>query len=324
MPDDCLVNDESRRALRNLASQAEWHGHPGPAGAALDARTLRDLGREIELVLARAPEPDPDTATWAHRASESLAAYSQRAQPDWTVEQITELTRLREDAMTALAPGPGESPADPAPKPSRRAFPFPLNLGSQGSRRPAILALAAVSCLVLIALLLTLPHLLSNNPAQTPAASSTTTVPATDTPPTQFPTAPATTAPATGTGTATTPASPSAGAPTTPASTPAENNSTVTAIQINNVDDLQGNPPEAIVTYTITASGTGDITIDISITGSSGQPQVVQQVPESDDTSYSDLTQTINLDQWCGQNSVRLTISSGTVSKSSTVAISGC
>jgi hypothetical protein len=326
MPDDCLVNDESRRALRNLARQAEWHGHPGPAGAALDARTLRDLGREIELVLARAPEPDPDNATWAHRASKSLAAYSQRAQPDWTVEQIAELTRLREDAMTALAPGPGEPQADPDPKTSRRAFPFAQTLSSLGSRRPAVLALAAVCCLVLIALVLTLPHLLSNNTAQTPTASSTTTIPATETQPTQFPTAPATTAPATGTSTTTptTPTSPSTSAPTTPASTPAENNSTVTAIQINNVDDLQGNPPEAIVTYTISASGTGNVTVNIAITGSSGQPQIVQQVTESDETSYSDLTQTINLDQWCGQSSVRLTISSGTVSKSSTVAISGC
>jgi hypothetical protein len=319
MPDDCLVNDESRRALRNLARQAEWHGHPGSSGAALDARTLRDLGREIDLVLTRAPEPDPDNATWAHRASKSLAAYCQRAQPDWTVEQIAELTRLREDALTALAPGPGEPQADPDPNASRRAIPFARNLGS---RRPAVLALVAVSCLVLIALILTLPHLLSNNTAQTPTASSTTTLPATATLPTQPITTPTTTASATGT--STTPTSPSASAPTTAASTPAENNSSVTAIKINNVDDLPGSPPEAIVTYTVSASGTGNITINLAITGSSGQPQIVQQDSESDEASYSNLTQKIDLSQWCGQSSVRLTISSGAVSASSAVAVSGC
>jgi hypothetical protein len=314
MPDDCLVNDESRRALRNLAGQAEWHGHPGPAGAALDARTLRDLGREIELVLARAPEPDPDNATWAHRASKSLAAYSQRAQPDWTVEQIAELTRLREDAMTALAPGPGESPADPDPKPSRRAFPFAQSLSSLGSRRPAVLALAAVSCLVLIALILTLPHLLSNNTAQTPTASSTTTVPATDTQPTQFPTAPAT-----GTTTPTTSTSPSTAASST-STAGSGPSSHVTAIQV--APEPQQGYPEVIVSGTINTSGTGDVTVNITVTGSSGQPQVTP-IDDSGQTSYN-LTQTVYLNQWCGQSSVLLTVSSGTVSKSFTIPISGC
>jgi hypothetical protein len=317
MPDDCLVNDESRRALRNLARQAEWHGHPGPAGAALDARTLRDLGREIELVLARAPEPDPDNATWAHRASKSLAAYSQRAQPDWTVEQIAELTRLREDAMTALAPGPGESPADPDPKPTRRAFPFAQSLSSLGSRRPAVLALAAVSCLVLIALILTLPHLLSNNTAQTPTASSTTTVPATDTQPTQFPTAPATSAPATGTSTAPTSPSTAASSTSTAGSGPSSH---VTAIQV--APEPQQGYPEVIVSGTINTSGTGDVTVNITVTGSSGQPQVTP-IDDSGQTSYN-LTQTVYLNQWCGQSSVLLTVSSGTVSKSFTIPISGC
>jgi hypothetical protein len=321
MPDDCLVNDESRRALRNLARQAEWHGHPGQAGAALDARTLRDLGREIELVLARAPEPDPDNATWAHRASKSLAAYSQRAQPDWTVEQIAELTRLREDAMTALAPGPGESQADPDPKPSRRALPLAQSLRSLASRRPAVLALAVVSCLVLIALVLTLPHLLSNNTAQAPAASSTTTIPATDSQPTQFPTAPATTAPATGTSTTTptTPTSPSTAA--SPTSTAGSGPSShVTAIQV--APEPQQGYPEVIVSGTFNTSGTGDVTVNITVTGSSGQPQITP-IDDSGQTSYN-LTQTVYLNQWCGQSSVLLTVSSGTVSKSFTIPISGC
>ena len=320
MPDDCLVNDEARRALRNLARQAEWHGHPGPAGAALDARTLRDLGREIELVLARAPEPDPDNATWAHRASKSLAAYSQRAQPDWTVEQIAELTRLREDAMTALAPGPGESQADPDPSPSRRALPFAQTLGALASRRPAVLALAAVSCLVLVALILTVPHLLSNNTAQTPAASSTTTVttPATTTPPTQFPTAPVTPT-GTSTATPTTPTSPST-APSSTSTTSSGPSSHVTALEVS--PEPQQGYPEVIVEGTINASGTGDVTVNITVTGSSGQPQVTP-IDDSGQTSYN-LTQTIYLNQWCGQSSVLLTVSSGTISKSFTIPISGC
>lgn len=315
MPDDCPVNDESRRALRELARRAEWRGQPGTAGAAQDARTLRELGSEIENTLAR--EPDTDASTWAYRATASLAAYSRRAQPDWTVEQIAELARLREDAITALAPGPGESQADPAPKPTRRSA-----LSALSSRRPAVLALAVVSCLVLIALILTLPHLLSNDSSQTPAASATTTFPATPT--TQVPTTPPATASDTSTPTTSSTSSASASAPATSASASSADNSTVTAIQINNTDDLPGSPPEVIVTDTITASGTGDITVNISITGSSGQPQVVQQVPESDQTSYSDLTQTINLSQWCGQSSVTLTISSGSVSQSVPVSISGC
>ena len=312
MPDDCPVNDEARRALRDLARRAEWRGQPGAAGAAADARTLRELGQQLQSALAR--DPDPDPSTWAYRASESLAAYCVRAKPDWTVEQIAELGRLREDAMTALAPGPGELQADPEPKPA--PSPVLAALGIR-PRRPAFLALAIVSCLVLIALVLTLPHLLSGNSSQAPAASATTTIPAAPT--TQVPTASATDS---GTATSST-SSASAGAPTTAASTSSADNSTVTAIQINNTDPLSGNPPEVIVTYTVAASGTGDITINLTVTGGSGQPQTMQQT-ESDQTSYSDLTQTIDLSQWCGQSSVLLTVSSGAVSQSATVPISGC
>ena len=316
MPDDCPVNDESRRALRNLARRAEWRGQPGAAGAALDARTLRELGQQLETALAR--EPDPDPSTWAHRASESLAAYCKRAKPDWTVEQIAELSRLREDALTALAPGPGESQADPDPKPTHNPVLAALGVNP---RRPAVLALANVSCLVLIALILTLPHLLSGNSSQTPTASSTTTLPATPT------TQPATTPAATDSDTSTTSStsSGSASAPATSTSTPSADNSTVTAIKNISPDDLPGSPPGVIVTFDVSASGTGNITINISITGNSGQPQIVQQISEVDQTSYSNVTsETIQLNQWCGQSSVLLTVSSGSVSQSATVPISGC
>jgi len=80
--------------------------------------------------------------------------------------------------------------------------------------------------------------------------------------------------------------------------------------------------PEVIVSGTITTSGTGDVTVTITVTGSSGQPQITQ-IDDSGQTSYN-LTQTIYLNQWCGQSSVLLTVSSGSVSKSATVPVSGC
>ena len=337
MPDDCPVSDESRRALRNLARQAEWRGHAGAAGAALDARTLRELGREIENALALAPVGEPDRETWGHRASESLAACCQRAQPDWTPEQIAELNRLRNDALTALAPGPGEAEAEAeaeaaAQAASRRGrdqardpnAPHPtsrLTLSSLTSRRPAIIALAIVACIVLIALVLALPHFLSNDSAQTPTASATTTIPAT---PTTAASAAQSASPTLTTSSTTlatsTPAStsPSAAAPTTSVAS----TSRVTGIQIS-PDVLDGDPPEVIVTANVNASGTGDVTIDFTITGSSGPTQVAE-TDESGQTSYDDLTQTINLSQWCGQSSVKLTVSSGAVSQSAPIAISGC
>jgi hypothetical protein len=304
------VNDESRRALRDLARRAEWRGQAGAAGAALDARTLRELGREIDNVLAR----EPDRSTWGHRASESLAAYCQRAQPDWSADQIAELNRLREDAVIALAPGPGAAAVEAEAKAAATARPAIL-------RRPAALALAVVGCIVLIALVLALPHFLSNNSAETPASASTTAFPATQTAAsaTESASTAVTTESATSTSTSTssTSASPSTATPTTSGAS----GTRVTAIQMT-PDVLPGNPPEVIVSGTVNTSGTGDVTVDITITGSSGQPQVTE-VDESGQSSYN-LTQTIYLSQWCGQSSVRLTVSSGTVSQSAPIAISGC
>lgn len=310
MPDDCPVNDESCRALRDLVRRAEWRGQAGAAGAALDARTLRELGREIDNVLAR----EPDRSTWGHRASESLAAYCQRAQPDWSADQIAELNRLREDAVIALAPGPGAGAVEAEAKAAATARPAIL-------RRPAALALAVVGCIVLIALVLALPHFLSNNSAETPASASTTAFPATQTAAsaTESASTAVTTESATSTSTSTssTSASPSTATPTTSGAS----GTRVTAIQMT-PDVLPGNPPEVIVSGTVNTSGTGDVTVDITITGSSGHPQVTE-VDESGQSSYN-LTQTIYLSQWCGQSSVRLTVSSGTVSQSAPIAISGC
>lgn len=320
MPDDCPVSDESRRALRDLARRAEWRGRAGAAGAALDARTLRELGREIENALALAEEPDRET--WGHRASESLAACCQRAQPDWTPEQIAELNRLREDALTALAPGPGEAEAEAEAAAQAAASRRPtsgLTLSSLTSRRPATIALAVVACIVLIALVLALPHFLSNDSAQTPTASATTT--AIPTTPTAAASAAQSASPTptteSATTTASTSASPSAAAPTTSSAS----SSHATAITIS-PDVLAGDPPEVIVDGTVNASGTGDFTVDITITGSSGQPQIME-IDEFGQNSYP-LAQLMNLSQWCGQSSVKLTVSSGTVSQSAPIAISGC
>ena len=350
MPDDCPVDDESRRALRDLARRAEWTGRPGAAGAAADARTLRELGREIEIVLARDPRPhagqgstpgsslDPDhdhdhTATWAYRASASLAAYCQRAQPNWTPEQIVELGRLRDDATTALAPGPGETEADLDPNAAKSRRPGPLSsipvIGSLGralgTRRPAVLALAAVSCLVLIALVLTLPHVLGGNSAQTPTASSTTSAPPATptTPPTATDSATDTSTASSSAGGAPSTSTSASASVSTSTSTSSADNSHVTGIQITNTDDLPGSPPEVIVNINVNASGTGDVTINFTITGSSGQPQV-SSLDESGASSYSQLTEQINLSQWCGQSSVLLTVSSGSISQTANVAVSGC
>jgi hypothetical protein len=318
MPDDCPVDDESRRALRDLARRAEWRGRAGASGAAQDARTLRELGREIQNAL---PAGESDRDTWGHRAGEALAAYCQRAQPDWSPEQIAELTRLRDDALTALAPGPaGEAEAEAAATASAAAAarsaapgtrPTPRSvLTNITSSRPAVIALAVAACIVLVAAVLLIPHFVGNNgnSAQTTSASTTNTAPA-----------PATTD--SGSGTSTTTASTSASASPAAPTTSSASSSQVTKIQFT-PDVIDGSSPEVIVTGTITAAGTGDVTVDITVTGSSGQPQVTE-IDDSGQTSYN-LTQTVPLSQWCGQSSVKLTVSSGAVSQSTPIAISGC
>ena len=164
-----------------------------------------------------------------------------------------------------------------------------------------------------------LPHFLSNDSAQTPTASATTT--AIPTTPTAAASAvqSASTTVTTSSTTLTTSTSASA-SPSVAATTLSADASHVTAIQIS--PEPQQGYPEVIVSGTIAASGTGDVTIDITITGTSGQPQVTE-IDDSGQTSYN-LTQTVYLNQWCGQSSVKLTVSSGTVSQSAPIAISGC
>ena len=331
MPDDCPVDDEARRALRDLARRAEWRGQAGAAGAALDARTLREVGRQIEVALAREDDHEP----WSYRASEQLAAYCQRAQPEWTPEQVAELSRLREEAVIALAPGPGESDVEPeGPRGrSRILASVPRGGFNLSSRNPRVIALAAVGTLVLIAVIVVVAHLLSSNSNQTPVASATNSAPAAPST-TASTAAPSPSQSATPTATATTSATTSAAPPSSaPATSPSASSvtstsdggggstSSVTAIQLA-PEPGQGYP-EVLVEGTITTSGTGDVTIHVVISGTSGQQPQDQPIDDSGQTTYA-LSQTRYLQPWCGQSSVRVTVYSGSVSQSATVPVTGC
>ncbi|HET9172686.1 MAG TPA: hypothetical protein VFN97_24885 [Actinospica sp.] len=311
------MDDASRRALRDLARRAEWRGHAGAAGAAQDADALRELGARLRAALQS--EPDQDASAWGYQAAERLSAYCLKARADWTPEQVAELARLREDAMIALAPGPGESDALPP-----KARP---GLTALASRQARLVALVAAGCVVLVVLLLLLPHFLSSGDSAEPAASTSTSAAPAFTTTTAFPTAPPSTA-ASATATSTSSASPSAssgasssaGATSTgPAST-----SRVTGIQITNTDNIPGNPPEVILTYSVTTSGTGDALLYITVDGSvPTQLASMEPIDESGQTTYSNLTQTIDLSQWCGKT-VTVAITAGSISKSVSVPVSGC
>jgi tetrahydromethanopterin S-methyltransferase subunit B len=311
MHDDCPVDDASRRALRDLARRAEWRGQAGAAGAAQDAGTLRELGAALRAALARTQELEGASSAWSQQSIERLAAYCLKARADWTPEQIAELARLREDAVIALAPGPGESDALPA-RDGRAA------LANLGSRQARFVALTVVGCVLLVVVVFLVPHFFGGNGgAQPVAAASTSAAPVTST------TAAAATDSASPTSSSTS-SSPSTAASTSssPSAATTSSNSRVTAIQITNTDNVTGNPPEVILTYNVTASGTGDVLVDITVNGSiPTQLASMEPIDESGQTSYSDLTQTISLSQWCGQT-VKVAISSGSVSQSVNVAVS--
>ncbi|MBR7828609.1 hypothetical protein KDK95_20030 [Actinospica sp. MGRD01-02] len=307
------MDDASRRALRDLARRAEWRGRAGAAGAAQDADTLRQLGGDLRAALAR--DDEQDAASWGFQSVVSLAAYCLKARADWTPEQIAELARLREDAVIALAPGPGES--DALPQRDARA-----SLASLGSRQARLVAFAIGGCAVLIALVVLVPHVFSNSGgAQPVAAASTTAAPAdTATTPASSPTTsssnsatPTTTAdPATAT------SSPSATATTAPST------ARVTAIQLTNTDYQAGSPPEVYLTYSVTATSTEDVYIEITVDGTVPTELASQEpIDESGLTTYPDLTQRIDLSAWCGKT-VKIAISSGSAVQTASVAVTGC
>jgi hypothetical protein len=313
MPDDCPVDDASRRTLRDLARRAEWRGQAGAAGAAQDAGTLRELGAELRAALARAQEQEGASSAWSQQSIERLAAYCLKARADWTPEQIAELARLREDAVIALAPGPGESDALP-PRDGRAA------LANLGSRQARFVAFTIVGCVLLVVVVFLVPHFFSGNSGDQPvAAASTSVAPVTST----------TVAAATDSASPTTSSSsssPTAPAPTSssPSAATTSSNSRVTAIQINSTTPGVGSPPQVILNFTVNASGTDDVLIDTTVNGSLlSQSQVNESDPldENGLTTYSNLTETVYLSQWCGQT-VKVAISSGSVSQSVNVPVS--
>lgn len=296
------MDDDTRAALRDLARQAEWGTAQG--GDEAEAARLGELGRALERRVAR----DQDAATWANRSVAELAAHCRRAVPTWTAGEITTLARLREAALTALAPGPEQAdltPPQPPGAPARVQLPH--------GRRAAAVGLAVVGCAVVAGIAVAVS---SGSHHNTPASSATSSQAGASLPVT-----------ATASVTATSTGAPSSSNPsTTPSTSPAASAASgahVTGIQMT-ATPADGYP-EVQVYGTITASGTGDVTVTITVTGAadaSGAPQTTTE-DESGQTSYA-LSQTIYLQQWCGQKSVTVTVSSGGISKSAAVAVSGC
>lgn len=314
MPDDCPVDDASRRALRDLARRAEWRGRAGAAGAAQDADTLRALGGELRAALGR--DDEQDAASWGFQSVVSLATYCLKARADWTPEQIAELARLREEAVIALAPGPGESDALP-PRDAR------ASLASLGSRQARLVAFAIGGCLVLIALVVLVPHFFSNSGGAQPVAAASTTAPPADTATTTTLAASPTT-PSTESASPSTTDSSTATTSTSATATTGSSTAHVTAIQLTNTDYQAGSPPEVYLTYSVTATSTADVYIEITVDGTVPTDLAPQEpIDESGLTTYPDLTQRIDLSAWCGKT-VKIAISSGTIVQTASVAVTGC
>ena len=307
MVDDWPVDDDTRTALRGLAQRAEWGTDPGEAEA--NAGRMRELGRALAALAAGAQ----DRTTWGYHAAVALAEHCQRANATWTVADIAQLARLRAAAVTALAAGPGRQ--DPSPPQADRARQRPA-LSLPRGRRAAIAGLIVVACAALAAIAIvgtSAGH--GASPTATAATSSAQ-------PPTGI--AGTATQPATPTGTGTGAAAGTGTAPTASSassSAPAATTSHITAIQMTAT--AASGYPEVQIYGTITASGKGDVTYTVTIAGPSGASPQASTDNESGQTSYA-LSRTLYLQPWCGQKSVTVTVSSGSVSSSTTVPVSGC
>jgi len=322
------MDDGMRVGLRALVQRAEWAAPAaGQRDAEACARRLRELGRELAGRIAGGE----DRETWAHRATMELAEQCSRAVATWSADDVAELTRLRAAALIALAPAPGS--ADPAtgadetsPQPDVRPDVRPSR-ALPAKKRAVVIGFAAVACAAVVGIIVTKPG--GGDHAGAGASLPTTT-------PSQQPVGLASSAPSgspgtgsttTTTGVPTTTASVAASSPssTSAASTaggsgPAGDTARVTAIEMTAT--AADGYPEVQIYGTVTASGTGDITYVVTVTGASGAPQVTTE-DESGQTSYA-LSQTLYLQSWCGQKSVTVTVSSGGVSRSSTVPVAGC
>jgi hypothetical protein len=327
MPDDGAVDENTRVALRELAQQAEWGG-AGRDGAEADARRLRELGRALA---ARAGIDDEDETTWAQRAVAQLAEHCQAAQARWSVDEVAELARLREAAVIALAPAPGQSDLPSArPRASSAALAGRARLTLPRGRGAVLAAgIVVVVCGVVAGVALTGS---GGSGGSSPEAATTTAIPgtpATTPAPDGFPgqtgdtagsgATPTESGPVTSTGSGLGASATATSTATVTASAPAKT-AQITAIEMTAT--AADGYPEVQIFGTVTASGTGDVTYTVTVAGSSGEPQTSTD-DESGQRSYA-LSKTIYLQPWCGLKSVTVTVASGSVSKSASVPVSGC
>jgi hypothetical protein len=310
MADDGAMDEGTRVALRELAQRAEW-GSTSQSGAEAEASRLRELGRTLAARVAA----DSEDSTWAHRAVEELAECCGRASAAWSADDVAELARLREAADIALAPGPGQP--DPAPSARPRGLPSRASVHARFAlprgRRALVWGLAVLGCAAVAAIVIVGVGGTHNDNAGSGGSTADT----------QIPVGQGSTEDGNGSGDGTGfGASPGASG-FTPSGTSTTSVSTahVTAIQMT--DTPATGYPEVQIYGTITASGTGDVTVTITTAGVSGDSPKTSTEDESGQTSYP-LSQTIYLQQWCGQKSVTVTVSSGGVSSSVTVPVSGC
>lgn len=350
--DDEYVDEETRIALRDLAREAEWGVPLG--GYDLEAARLRGLGQSLLRriggeVQARDQVRDqdqdqgqdqdrlsPGTASWAQRAVTELAEHCRNASPNWSQDDVVTLARLRESALIALAPAPGQADgaatgtsASTSQQGSKTTSLTPLLERLPGGRRTAAIGLAAVGVVVVAGVVIAGtggghnagPAASSTTARSRPISSpSDTSQPTTTSVPTSASTYPSAST-STSTGTSDSSSASSSASTTASTDTSAPSGAAhVTAIQMTAT--AADSYPEVQIYGNITASGTGDVTITFTVSGTSGSPQVTTE-DESGQLSYA-LSRTIFLQQWCGQKSVTVTVSSGSVSKSSTVAVSGC
>lgn len=314
------MDDGMRAGLRALVRRAEWAAPAeGRKAAEACARQLREVGRELATRIAGGEDRD----TWAYRATTELAAWCERAVASWSADDVAELARLRAAAVIALAPAPGETDETsaeaeaeaPAPPPGRSRPTLP------GGRRAAVVGLGVLGCAAVLGIVLaglggggsghpsTVASLPTASASQQPVGlSSLDSGSSTAAGPTGL--APGASAP-----TASAPTGSAPGGSSAPGGA-----SRVTAIEMT-ATPADGYP-EVQIYGTVTASGTGDVTYTVAVAGRSGAPQVTTE-DESGQTSYA-LSQTIYLQPWCGQRSVTVTVSSGGVSRSASVPVTGC
>ncbi len=318
------MTQETRRTLRAAAGQAVWSSGPVRGrSAAATAGMLRELGSQLEARLAEVPRD-----FWAHRALAELAAHCRRASADWEqdIAQLSALDRLRDAAVISLAPPPGES--DPAPsRPATTRDRIQQRSGSGGlvTRVPArwrtgrAAVLAVAGCLIVVVLAVVdfiAPH--SSHPSKSPAPAGLASAPV----------ASASVPAGSGTGGSDTGGSSTGGSsdsssapvPTSAPSSASIRTAAVTGLQVTVTP--ASDYPEVQVYGTVTASGTGQITVTVTLAGPGAATQSTSET-ESGRDSYA-ISHTLYLNPWCGHGPVTVTVTAGADSKSTTVPVSGC